>query len=171
VSNVDSKSNALANLMPNDKIDSLTTYPVALGLDVGDKRIGVAIADPLGIAAHPLVTIERNKGKDETFKNITEIIRNRSVAVVVIGYPIELSGNIGSQAQKVEKFKNELERELKKVFSSLEIVLWDERFTSTQADHFLIGSKLKDRARRAARDQISAALILESYLNANANRS
>jgi putative Holliday junction resolvase len=136
-----------------------------LALDVGDARIGVALSDPLGNFAQPWSSVE-NSGK-AAHKEIVRLIRENQVQTVVCGLPIELDGGEGPQAEKVRKFGTKLENIFKsnKDLHHCSLLYWDERFTSTAADRVLIGSKLKNADRRAARDRVSAALILESYLN------
>lgn len=136
-----------------------------LALDVGDARIGVAMSDPLGNFAQPWASVDNSP--KAAFKEIIAIVRENNVFTVVCGLPIELDGGEGPQAEKVRKFGTKLENIFRsnKDLHHCKLVYWDERFTSTAADRVLIGSKLKDSDRRAARDRVSAALILESYLN------
>ena len=140
-----------------------------MALDVGEARVGIALSDPLGLFAQPLCTIERKSG--QLFENLIIIVKEHNVKTIVIGYPYELDGSVGLQAKKVELFSNEL----KNIISILEtcptIVYWDERFTSAQAEHLIMGSRLKNQDRRKALDKIAAAIILESYLQAKGNGS
>ena len=130
-----------------------------IALDIGDSRIGVAISDPLGITAQPRPTIERGKGY---FNALIEFIVENNVNKIVLGYPLELDGTVGDQAKKVEWFKDKMSKEEKLV--DMDIILWDERFTTKQAEFVLQGSKLKNKEKSSALDKISAGLILQSYL-------
>ncbi len=138
-----------------------------LGIDFGDARIGLALSDPLGIFAQPLVTIE-NTGK-RCLKDLAAIVREHTVGIVVTGFPLELDGSVGPQAKKVRKFHGRLERELKTADLGVEMILWDERLTTAQAERVITGSGLLNRERSSALDRISAALILESYMNSRQN--
>ena len=140
-----------------------------MGLDVGDARIGVAVTDPLAIFAQPLCSIER--GKYTEVVDILKLIAEHGVRCVVIGYPLELSGNEGPQAGKVRGYAERLELSAKQTtgLEAVEFKLWDERMTTVQAQRVVIGSGLKDRDRRGALDRIAATLILESYLQSLPN--
>lgn len=132
-----------------------------LGLDVGDKRIGVALSDEMQLTAQPHSTLDTNKSHDSLMK----LIRNYSISVIVIGQPLMPDGSIGEQARKVEKFIDKFLKSLhKNGLSEVSIHLVDERFTSAQAQRVLVGSKLRGKDKRSATDRIAAALILESYL-------
>lgn len=135
-----------------------------MALDVGDARIGVAISDPLAIFAQPLCTIDNNKyfiGK------LSEIIKEKNVDAIIIGMPYEMSANLGAQGEKVKKFAEKLKNSLsiKEEFNSIKIEFWDERLTTKQAQKIIAGSGLKNKDCAAALDRVSAALILEAYLN------
>lgn len=134
-----------------------------LGVDHGDARIGLALSDPLGLLAQPLATIE-NKGYQRSVSDILSIAALHDVKCIVIGLPLELSGNKGPQAKKVDKFTRQLKRSLEDSELKLEVVQWDERMTSVHAERIIAGSKLKGKERSGAIDRVAAALILESYL-------
>lgn len=136
----------------------------SMGLDVGDKRIGIALSDPLGMFALPHSTID-HEGSRALEEIITVMLAN-SVNTVVIGLPKELNGNIGPQAEKVKTFLESLTKRLEQhpELSTTKTVLWDERLTSVQAERMIAGSGLKNRKRREALDRVSAAIILEGYL-------
>lgn len=139
-----------------------------MGLDVGDARVGVALTDPLGIIAQPLCTIERANGG---LAHIVRLIKEKSPQRIVVGHPLELSGERGPQALRVEAFVEKLRKVLAKeengTSESLkpEIIFWDERFSTQQAERVMVGSKLKNRDCHEALDRVSAAVILESYIN------
>jgi putative Holliday junction resolvase len=133
--------------------------PIILGLDVGDVRIGVAISDELGFAAHPLCTITRKNRKTD-LAVICDLINTHQVDAVVIGLPLMLSGEIGIQAEKVQKFANRLKQEAR-----IPIHLWDERLTTVEAEDILRDAGKPRNKRRQVIDQVAAVLILDEYLN------
>lgn len=138
-----------------------------MGLDVGDARIGVALSDPLGLTAQPYTTVDRRGGRE--ISEFSRIVAKEDVGVIVIGLPLELSGEAGPQAEKVRLFAEHLERSLQRseeISQKPKIELWDERLTTVEAERVIRGSGLKDRERRATLDRISAAVILASYLAA-----
>ena len=133
--------------------------PIILGLDVGDVRIGAAISDELGFAAHPLCTITRKNRKTD-MAAICDLINAHQVDAVVIGLPLMLSGEIGIQAEKVQKFANRLKQEAR-----IPIHLWDERLTTVEAEDILRDAGKPRNKRRQVIDQVAAVLILDEYLN------
>jgi putative Holliday junction resolvase len=133
--------------------------PIILGLDVGDVRIGVAISDEIGFAAHPLCTITRKNRKTD-LAVICDLINAHQVDAVVIGLPLMLSGEIGIQAEKVQKFANRLKQEAR-----IPIHLWDERLTTVEAEDILRDAGKPRNKRRQVIDQVAAVLILDEYLN------
>ena len=139
----------------------------ALALDVGDARIGVALSDPLRMLAKPFTTVERTGRKE--LRILHEMIIEQEVTLIVIGMPYELDGEIGAQGMKVKQFMKALEEELSGDRRTKEIAITtlDERFTTVEAERFLLGSKRKNKERRAERDSIAAALILEQFLTTN----
>ncbi len=133
-----------------------------LALDVGDKRIGVAISDTTGIIARNLTTLER-RNKDIA-EEIREINQEFNVEQIVIGIPFRIDGTEGAQAKKVREFTRHLEQRIDLPFKE-----WDERFTTSQAEKVLISADVKRKKRKLVIDQVSATLILQSYLD-NLNR-
>lgn len=132
-----------------------------MGLDVGSKRIGVAVSDLLGITAQGLPTMIRtNKRAD--FEKLAEIVRQYDVHEIVVGYPLRLSGSEGSQSQKMQVFAEELRKK-----SGLPVHLWDERLTSTQANRILRDADLSIKKRGEAVDRMAAVLILQSWMEAH----
>lgn len=135
-----------------------------MALDVGDRRVGVAVSDPLGLTVRPLCTVSASGGA--AVAEVARLIREQAASIVVLGLPYELDDQAGPQARKVHDFHRKLRRALEKEpeLAAVRTVTWDERFTSLEAEELLRGSKLKNRDRRAAVDRVAAALILESYL-------
>ncbi len=131
-----------------------------LGLDVGSKRIGLAISDPLGITAQGLETIQRqNKRLD--FAQLEKVIREYEVTEIVVGYPLRMSGAEGIQAEKMQRFAEELRQRF-----PLPIHLWDERLSSAQANRLLRETEMSIKRRGQVVDQMAAVLILQSWMDA-----
>ena len=129
-----------------------------LALDVGSKRIGVAVSDALGITAQGLETIQRqNKRKD--WEALEVILKKYEVGEIVIGLPLRLSGAEGTQSEKMRLFAAELQ-----VKSGLPVHLWDERWTSTEANRLLRETNLSIEKRGKAVDRMAAVLILQNWL-------
>ena len=131
-----------------------------LGLDVGSKRIGVAISDLLGITAQGLETIHRqNKRLD--FGQLEKVIREYEVTEIVVGYPLRMSGAEGIQAEKMQRFAEELRQRF-----PLPVHLWDERLSSAQANRLLRETEMSIKRRGQVVDQMAAVLILQSWMDA-----
>jgi len=132
----------------------------ALALDVGSKRIGVAISDALGITAQGLETIQRhNKRRD--WEALGALVKKYDAGEIVVGLPLRLSGAEGTQSEKMRLFADEL-----RVKFGLPVHLWDERWTSTQANRLLRETNLSIEKRGKAVDRMAAVLILQSWLEA-----
>jgi len=131
-----------------------------LALDVGSKRIGVAVSDPLGITAQGLETIQRqNKRKD--WEALGAVMKQYEIGEIVVGLPLRLSGAEGTQAEKMRRFADELHARF-----ALPVHLWDERWTSTEANRLLRETNLSIEKRGKAVDRMAAVLILQSWLEA-----
>src|ERR1700745_822469 len=129
-----------------------------LGLDVGSKRIGIAISDPLGITAQGLETLQRqNKRLD--FERLARLARDHEGAEVVVGLPLRLSGAGGPQAEKMQIFAEELRMRLR-----VPVHLWDERLTSAEANRLLRETDMSIKRRGQVVDQMAAVLILQSWM-------
>ena len=131
---------------------------IIFGLDIGDARTGVAISDELGIAAHPLCTIHR-KSRKAVLAELQELVSAHKVERIVVGLPLQLDGETGTQARKVKRFAERLEQQV-----NLPIVFWDESFTTFEAAQILRGTKKRRKKRKQVIDQVAAVLILEGYL-------
>ncbi len=131
-----------------------------MGLDVGSRRIGIAISDPLGLTAQGLPTLLRqNKRLD--FEQLAKIITEYQVSEIVVGYPLRLSGAEGIQSEKMQIFAEELRKKF-----GLPVHLWDERLTSTQANRLLRETDLSIKKRGQAVDRMAATLILQNWMEA-----
>jgi putative Holliday junction resolvase len=130
-----------------------------LGLDIGDRRIGVAISDPEQILASPLTTILRDDD-DNAISAIVEIVNKYGIRRIIIGFPYSLDGSIGRQANKVKDFVEKLSE-----CTEVDIELRDERLSTVAVDHLLIEAGINSRKRRERRDAAAAAFILQGYLD------
>jgi putative Holliday junction resolvase len=135
-----------------------------LGLDVGDRRIGVAISDPEQRLAVPVKTVERDPRHGE-FEALAGLVREDEVASIVVGLPLSLSGEEGPQAARTRQFAAELESRLR-----LPVVFWDERLSTQEALRLrtpAVKPGRRDRARpgRVDTDAMAAAIILQAYLD------
>ncbi|NLN14536.1 MAG: Holliday junction resolvase RuvX [Tissierellia bacterium] len=130
-----------------------------LGLDIGDRWIGVAVSDPLGITAQGLTTIKReNKKKD--YAKIEALIEEYGVKKVVVGLPKNMNNTIGPQGEKVIKFAEKIKNKFK-----VEIIYIDERLTSMSAERILIEGDVRRENRKKYIDKIAASYILQTYLD------
>ena len=130
-----------------------------LGLDYGEKRIGVAICDELGLTAQGLPTIIR-KTKKHDWEILESLIRNYKVEKIVIGYPVRLDGSEGIQCEKVNRFNSLLEETF-----SLPVVKWPETLSTKEAEEILINSGVRWEKRKKMVDKLAACLILQGYLD------
>ncbi|MGZ5001695.1 MAG: Holliday junction resolvase RuvX [Chthoniobacterales bacterium] len=130
-----------------------------LGVDFGKARIGVAVSDELGMLAHPVETIPA-ASLEAAAKRIAEIAREKDVAGVVLGMPRQMSGESGTAVAEVNDFAEKLRPLLK-----CELVLWDERLTTTAAHRALRDAGKKTRQTRGVVDQVAAQMILQGYLD------
>jgi putative holliday junction resolvase len=135
-----------------------------MGLDVGERRVGIAIADELGIVASPLTTVVRG---DDDLAEIRKLAVARGVARVVVGLPTGMSGREGPQAASVRAFA---ERLVGEVGPAIRVEFWDERLTTAVAERALRGRGGRRRDRGAV-DAVAAAVILQGYLDANRARA
>ena len=135
-----------------------------LGLDYGTKTVGVAISDELGLTAQPVMTIERKSENKlrKTLAKIEEIIEEYGVSFVVLGYPKNMNNTEGPRAIATKEFKEHLERR-----TGLTVYLQDERLTTIESERILMESGVRREHRKEYVDKMAAAIILQSYLDAN----
>ena len=134
--------------------------PRLLGLDFGDRRIGVAVSDELGLTAQPVLTLVRKNLKQD-LKSLGRLLRKFGCSAIVLGNPLYMSGDISPQAAKTHAFA----QSLREAFA-LPIHLWDERLTSAEAHRHLHAAGRPGSEHRAVVDQVAAVLILQSFLDA-----
>ncbi len=128
-------------------------------LDVGDVRIGVAVCDPLEIAAFPVGTITRVGSLKRDTATVAALLAEQEADAVVVGLPLSLDGGVGPQAQKTQGFARALAKQV-----PIPVVFWDESLSSVEANEIMIGLGMSREKRRAQIDSRAAAVILESYL-------
>ena len=130
-----------------------------LGLDYGEKRIGVAICDELGLTAQGLSTIIR-KNKKHDWELLGNLVKNYQVDKIVIGYPLKLDGSAGIQCEKVDRFTLLLEKTF-----ALPVIKWQETLSTKEAEEILINSGVRWEKRKKMVDKLAACLILQNYLD------
>lgn len=135
------------------------SYMRILALDVGDRRIGVAISDELEISAHSLTTIHRSDLIRE-IGQITEIVREYGVEEIVIGMPVMMNGTVGIQGEKVGRFVEELKKAI-----SVPVKFFDERLSTKFVEKTLIDADISREKRKKIIDKLSAVVILQDYLS------
>lgn len=130
-----------------------------MALDVGERRIGIALSDPTRTLAAPLTTI-RAEPRAAALKRIATLIREHEVTALVIGLPLTMSGNVGPQATLVQQFADELRQ-------MIEIPLYfiDERLTTAAAERMMLELNLKPEQRKARIDEVAASIILQDFLD------
>lgn len=133
-----------------------------LALDVGARRIGLAISDELGITAQGLETLQRTNIREDVAR-LANIVQERSVGLILVGHPLHMSGRESRQADYVREFADKLSARI-----GLPVRFWDERLTSVQAGRVLRESGISIRKRALAVDRMAAVLLLESYLDSPA---
>src|SRR5512136_2288311 len=136
-----------------------------LALDIGEKRIGVAVGDESGTLARPLTTIVR-ASKRQDFERIARLVTEQSVERIVAGYPRSLSGDEGPQAQRVRRYVEALAAAL-----PVPVELWDERYTTVEATQRLAQSSRHRSRDRGQLDAAAAAIILQDYVDAHRSPS
>ncbi|HYP07983.1 MAG TPA: Holliday junction resolvase RuvX [Bryobacteraceae bacterium] len=130
-----------------------------LALDVGKRRIGLAISDPLGITAQGLDTLERTTIREDLHRLATLAV-DRAVSLLLIGDPLHMSGHQSRQAQYIRDFADRLSQT-----TSIPVQFWDERLTTVQAQRVLKESGISIEKRARAVDRLAAVILLESYLD------
>jgi putative holliday junction resolvase len=132
-----------------------------LGIDLGSKRIGIAVSDALGFTAHPVTVLNRQGGQAD-LNAISDLVEEHEVGQVVLGLPLNMDDSEGAAAARVRRFGESLQRHL-----GIPVHLWDERLTTWEALQMLKQAQVKPRKRRKVVDQLAAVLILGSYMEAH----
>jgi putative Holliday junction resolvase len=136
-----------------------------LGLDVGSRRIGIAVSDPLGITAQGLETLQR-RNKRYDFEYLQRVIQQYDVREIVVGLPLRMSGAEGTQSEKMQGFADDLRKRFR-----LPVHLWDERLTSAEANRLLRETDLSIEKRGKAVDRMAAILILQGWMESRRRTS
>lgn len=131
-----------------------------MGLDVGDRRVGVAVSDELGLSVQPVLTLVR-KNRKQDMKSLGRLLRKYGCGEIVVGNPLHMSGDVSPQAVKAQAFAEWLREEF-----GLPVHLWDERLTTTEAHRHLHAAGRAGTEHKRVVDQVAAVLILESWLAA-----
>ncbi|HZD32882.1 MAG TPA: Holliday junction resolvase RuvX [Candidatus Angelobacter sp.] len=152
--------------MENPISSSSETPPAAriLAMDYGSRRIGLAVTDELGVTAQGLPTLNRTTKRND-FDYLRRTIKQYSVGEIVVGLPLRMSGDTGTQSDKVEAFAEELRARFKRP-----VYLFDERLTSVEANRVLDEAEIGGRRRKGVVDQMAAVLILQAFLESRASR-
>ena len=133
-----------------------------LAFDYGDRRIGIAVSDPMGMAARPLMTLTRTTWPRD-LERIQAIIREHEVSRIVVGLPLDMDGRRGVRARVTEAFIEKI-----KGATRLPVIPWDERLTTVQAERILISGDVRRERRRQVIDQVAAVILLQAYLDSRA---
>ena len=133
-----------------------------MGLDYGSKTVGVAVSDPLGLTAQGVETVWRKQENKlrQTMARIEELISEYQVERIVLGYPKNMNNTVGERAEKSLEFKEMLERR-----TGLEVIMWDERLTTVEANRTLMEASVRRENRKQYLDQLAAVFILQGYLD------
>ena len=133
-----------------------------LGLDYGSKTVGVAVSDPLGLTAQKVETIWRKQENKlrQTLARIEELIAEYEVEKIVLGFPKNMNNTVGERAEKALEFGEMLKKR-----TGLEVLMWDERLTTVEADRTLIEAGVRRENRKQYLDGIAAVFILQGYLD------
>lgn len=137
-----------------------------MSLDLGSRTIGVAVSDLTGLIANGVETIRRTS-PERDFTRIGELIAQWKVEEIVLGYPKNMNGTIGERAKLSEAFAEEL----RKRFTGVAVVLWDERLSTVAAERVLIDADLQRKKRRKVIDMMAAVVILQNYLDSRTLRN
>lgn len=138
-----------------------------MGLDFGSKTVGVALSDPLDVTAQGIEIIRRKSENKlrQTLARIEEIIVDKNVRCIVLGFPKNMNNTEGERVEKTKEFKGMLERR-----TGLEVILWDERLTTVAADMAMMETGIRRENRKEYVDEIAAMLILQGYLEFQRNQ-
>jgi putative Holliday junction resolvase len=131
-----------------------------LALDYGDRRIGIALSDELGLAARPLMTLTRTTWPRD-LERLSAIIREHEVRRIVVGLPLDMDGERGGRARLTEAIIERI-----RGATGLPIIPWDERLTTVQAERILISGDVSRSRRRKVIDQVAAVILLQAWLDA-----
>jgi putative pre-16S rRNA nuclease len=135
-----------------------------LGIDPGERRVGLAVSDPKGVVAVPAGVYVR-RGSDDGLE-LADLARREGAELIVVGLPISLDGSLGPQARRARRLGNAIQSA-----SGLPVIFWDERFSSREATRLMVESHTSRRRRKSDLDATAAAVILQDYLDAHPQTS
>ena len=133
----------------------------ALGIDFGQRRVGLALSDATRLIAQPFKTLHNTGDISKVVRELCELIEANEVTQLVVGWPLRLNGKEGLQTRRVGRFIESIQ-----AINATPIATWDERLSTVAAERALIEGRLERRARRDVVDQVAASLILQSWLDA-----
>lgn len=132
-----------------------------LGIDLGNRTVGLAVSDIMGIIANPIGTVRINdQDLDAALLEVKKVIAEREVSLIVLGFPKNMNGTVGPQGEYCLKFKEMLAKE-----TSLEVKMVDERLTTKQADAIMLEADISRKKRKQNVDKLAATIILQTYLD------
>lgn len=132
-----------------------------LGLDLGSKTLGVAMSDPLGFTAQGVETFVFPENQYQLAINrVVDVVKKEKILKIILGYPKNMNGTIGQRGKVSERFAKKLHEAI-----DIEVVLWDERMTTMEAEKILINANISRQKRKKIIDKMAAVVILQSYLN------
>jgi putative Holliday junction resolvase len=135
-----------------------------MGLDLGDKTIGVAVSDPMGWTAQGIEVIRRSS-KTNDLERLRELVREYDVTTIVVGLPKNMNGTIGPRGEMCQTYAQWLHEQMQ-----LPVEMWDERLTTVAADRALIEADVSRKKRKQVVDKIAASFILQGYMDAQKNK-
>jgi len=133
-----------------------------LGLDIGTKRIGVALSDETCTIAGSLKYIERDSENVKCIKEIVKICNDMDVGKIVIGLPFKLDGSLGPMAEEIRNFSQYIKKAV-----SIPVIEWDERLSTKEAENIMIQADVSRKKRKMSIDKLAAQIILQSFLDSN----
>lgn len=131
-----------------------------MGLDIGERRIGVAVSDPLGWTAQGIEVVDRKRYPD-WLSRITQLVEEYEVAVIVVGFPRNMDGTVGPRGEACKETSEMLEKRL-----GIPVRLWDERLSTAAAERSLLAADMSRAKRKKVIDRVAASWILQGYLDA-----
>ncbi|MGI6065441.1 MAG: Holliday junction resolvase RuvX [Bacillota bacterium] len=131
-----------------------------MGLDVGERTIGVAISDPFGWTAQGIMTIKRCDNLEKDIMQLKELVKNYQVAKIVVGLPKNMNGTLGPSAERCQAMADTLQERI-----GLPVVLWDERLSTMAAERTLLEGNISRKKRKRVIDKMAAVIILQGYLD------
>ncbi len=137
-----------------------------MGLDLGEKTIGVAVSDPLGWTAQAVEVIRRGENIGGEIRRLRELIEHYGVEMILLGLPKNMNGTLGDQGRKAVEYAGLIREEL-----GLPVEMWDERLSTVSAERILLEADMSRAKRKKNIDKMAAAVILQGYLDARARRT